>query len=47
MLTPHVGAAQREVRHHMAATVLSDLEAFFAGRPVENRVTTEMLRRMT
>jgi phosphoglycerate dehydrogenase-like enzyme len=47
VLTPHVGAAAREVRYHMAATVLSDLEAFFAGRPVENRVTTEMLRRMT
>ena len=47
IVTPHVGAAPREVRHHMAATVLSDLESFFGGRPVANRVTLDMLRRMT
>jgi phosphoglycerate dehydrogenase-like enzyme len=47
ILTPHVGAAQREVRRAMAAIVLDDLERFWAGRPVHNRVTTSMLRRMT
>jgi phosphoglycerate dehydrogenase-like enzyme len=47
VLTPHVGAAQREVRARMADTVLDDLERFFDGRPVKNRVTTAMLERMT
>jgi phosphoglycerate dehydrogenase-like enzyme len=47
ILTPHVGAAQRGVRHAIAAIVLDDLERFFSGRPVRNRVTTSMLRRMT
>lgn len=47
VLTPHVGAAQRAVRREMAAIVIEDLERFFAGRPVRNRVTTSMLRRMT
>jgi hypothetical protein len=31
----------------MAAIVLDDLERFFRGRPVRNRVTPSMLRRMT
>ena len=47
VLTPHVGAAQRTVRREMAAIVMDDLDRFFAGRPVRNRVTTSMLRRMT
>jgi phosphoglycerate dehydrogenase-like enzyme len=47
ILTPHVGAISRAVRHEIASIVLNDLERFFAGRPVENRVTTDMLDRMT
>jgi phosphoglycerate dehydrogenase-like enzyme len=47
ILTPHVGAAQREVRDAIASIVLDDLERFFRGRPVRNRVTPSMLRRMT
>jgi D-3-phosphoglycerate dehydrogenase len=47
VLTPHVGAAQREVRARMADTVLDDLGRFFDGRRVKNRVTTGMLDRMT
>ena len=47
IVTPHVGAAQREVRGRMAETVLDDLERFFRGKPVRNRVTPSMLRRMT
>jgi phosphoglycerate dehydrogenase-like enzyme len=47
VLTPHVGSAQRVVRLRMADEVLTDLERFFRGRPVRNRVTTLMLERMT
>jgi phosphoglycerate dehydrogenase-like enzyme len=47
ILTPHVGAASRHIRLQMADTVLSDLERFFHSRPVRNRVTPAMLRRMT
>jgi phosphoglycerate dehydrogenase-like enzyme len=47
ILTPHVGAAQREVRRAIASLVLGDLERFFRGRPVRNRVSASMLRRMT
>jgi len=47
VLTPHVGAAHREVRAAMADTVLDDLERFFRGKPVRNRVTVAMLGRMT
>jgi phosphoglycerate dehydrogenase-like enzyme len=47
ILTPHIGAAQREVRSAMAGTVLDDLERFFSGRRPRNRVTAPMLARMT
>ena len=47
ILTPHVGAAQREVRRVIATIVLDDLERFFRGQRVRNRVTPSMLRRMT
>jgi phosphoglycerate dehydrogenase-like enzyme len=47
IVTPHVGAAQREVRRAIAAIVTEDLERFFRGRPVRNRVRAPMLRRMT
>jgi len=47
ILTPHVGAAQREVRAAMADIVLDDLERFFGGRRPRNRVRAAMLARMT
>jgi phosphoglycerate dehydrogenase-like enzyme len=47
VLTPHVGAAQREVRARIADTVTSDLERVFRGRPPLHRVTVSMLARMT
>lgn len=47
ILTPHIGAAQREVRREIAGIVMDDLERFFAGRRVRNRVSASMLRRMT
>ena len=47
VLTPHVGAAQSEVRRAMADVVLDALERFFAGERVPTRVTPAMLDRMT
>jgi phosphoglycerate dehydrogenase-like enzyme len=47
ILTPHVGAGQREVRAAIADTVLDDLERFFAGSRPRNRVSAAMLDRMT
>lgn len=47
ILTPHVGSISNSVRHEIASEILSDMERFFAGRPVENRVTADMLDRMT
>jgi phosphoglycerate dehydrogenase-like enzyme len=47
ILTPHVGAISTVVRHEIATIVLNDVERFFAGQPVENRVTGDMLGRMT
>ncbi len=47
ILTPHVGAAQREVRAAMADIVLDDLDRFFTGRRPRNRVRAAMLARMT
>lgn len=38
MLLPHQGSATRETREAMGAMVVANLEAFFAGRPVPNRV---------
>jgi phosphoglycerate dehydrogenase-like enzyme len=47
MITPHVGAIDRSVRTAMARVAIGNLEAHFAGRRAPDRVTTEMLRRMT
>ena len=47
ILTPHVAAANRQVRHDIADVVMDDLERFFRGQAVRNRVTTDMLDRMT
>jgi phosphoglycerate dehydrogenase-like enzyme len=47
ILTPHVGAGAVSVRRAMADTVLDELERFFGGHRVRNRVTLRMLARMT
>jgi len=47
VMTPHVAGSGRQVREDIANVVLDDLERFFRGKPVLNRVTTAMLDRMT
>jgi phosphoglycerate dehydrogenase-like enzyme len=47
IVTPHVGGGHRRVRQEMAGVVMDDLERFFQGKPVTNRVTSSMLERMT
>ena len=47
MVTPHIAASNRLVRQQMADVIMDDLENFFAGHGVKNRVTTAMLGRMT
>ena len=47
IVTPHIAASNRRVRHDMADVVMNDLERFFKGQGVGNRVTTAMLDRMT
>jgi len=47
IVTPHIAGSGRQVREGIARVVVDDLEIFFSGRSVENRVTTSMLGRMT
>jgi len=47
IVTPHMAASHYKVRHGMADVVMDDLESFFRGKGVKNRVTTAMLDRMT
>jgi phosphoglycerate dehydrogenase-like enzyme len=47
IVTPHIAGSSRQVRQEIAATAINDLENFFRGKPVENRVTKTMLQRMT
>jgi len=47
ILTPHIAGSGRHVREGIARVVINDLESFFRGQGVENRVTTSMLDRMT
>lgn len=47
MVTPHIAASNRRVREQMAEVVMDDLERFFSGQAVQNRVTAPMLARMT
>jgi phosphoglycerate dehydrogenase-like enzyme len=47
IVTPHIAASNLQVREQIADVVMDDLEDFFAGRGVKNRVTTAMLERMT
>ncbi len=47
IVTPHIAGGSRQVRQQIAATVMDDLENFFRGKAVKNRVTKAMLQRMT
>jgi phosphoglycerate dehydrogenase-like enzyme len=47
IVTPHIAGSNRHVREEIAQVVLDDLERFFSGRNVNNRVTAAMLDRMT
>ena len=46
-LTPHVAAGGVEVRAAMGAEAVEEVARFFRGEPLRNRVTREMLARMT
>jgi len=47
IVTPHIAGSNRGVRHEMAKVILDDLENFFSGHKVKNRITSSMLDRMT
>jgi phosphoglycerate dehydrogenase-like enzyme len=47
LLTPHVAGSPQYVRHGIAETVVSDLEKFFRGESVANRVAVEALEHMS
>jgi len=47
IVTPHIGGGTEKARHEMADDLLDDLERFFRGESVTNRVTPDMLARMT
>jgi phosphoglycerate dehydrogenase-like enzyme len=47
IVTPHIAGSGRHVRERMAEVVVGDLECFFRGKPVKNRVTRAVLKRMT
>ncbi len=47
IVTPHIAGSGRQVREEIATTAMDDLENFFRGKLVKNRVTKTMLQRMT
>jgi phosphoglycerate dehydrogenase-like enzyme len=47
IITPHIGGGGQRTRSEMADTAMDDLQRFFNGETVQNRVTTSMLGRMT
>jgi len=47
IVTPHVGGGGRHTRGEMADAAMDELQRFFSGEAVENRVTASMLSRMT
>jgi phosphoglycerate dehydrogenase-like enzyme len=47
IVTPHIAGSGRRVREGIARVVLDDLERFFSGKKVKNRVKPSMLDRMT
>jgi len=47
IVTPHIGGGTEKAPHQMADDLIDDLERFFRGEAVPNRVTTSMLAHMT
>jgi phosphoglycerate dehydrogenase-like enzyme len=47
IMTPHIGGGGQRTRGEMADAAMDELQHFFNGEPVQNRVTTKMLSRMT
>ena len=47
IVTPHIGGGGRRTRGEMADVAMDELQRFFRGEPLQNRVTTQMLSRMT
>ncbi len=47
IITPHIAGSGRHVRQEIARVVVDDLEKFFQGKQVANRVSVAMLDRMT
>jgi phosphoglycerate dehydrogenase-like enzyme len=47
IVTPHIGGGGRRTRGEMADVAMDELQRFFRGEPLQNRVTTRMLSRMT
>jgi phosphoglycerate dehydrogenase-like enzyme len=47
IVTPHIGGGDRHTRGEMADAAIDELQRFFSGEPVQHRVTTRMLDRMT
>jgi phosphoglycerate dehydrogenase-like enzyme len=47
IITPHIAGGGLHVRRQIAKTVTEDLENFFDGRVVQNRITKKMLELMT
>jgi phosphoglycerate dehydrogenase-like enzyme len=47
IMTPHIGGGGRQTRGQMADAAMDEIERFFGGEEVQNRVTTRMLSRMT
>ena len=47
IVTPHIGGGGRHTRGEMADIAMDELQRFFRGEPLQNRVTTRMLSRMT
>lgn len=47
IVTPHIGGCGRLTRREMADAAMDELQRFFRGEAVQNRVTKTMLSRMT
>jgi phosphoglycerate dehydrogenase-like enzyme len=47
IITPHIGGGGNHTRGEMADLAMEELQKFFRGEPVHNRVTKLMLGRMT
>jgi phosphoglycerate dehydrogenase-like enzyme len=47
IMTPHIGGGGRNTRGEMADVAMDELRRFFSQEPVQHRVTTRMLSRMT